>query len=73
MNYRKTFSTRIYLFTPCNELKMKKIIILLVFITQTSFVQAIETPAAQAILYDYETKSVIFEKKMLTNLCHLVQ
>ena len=29
---------------------------------QTSFVQAIETPAAQGILYDYETKSVIFEK-----------
>ena len=62
MNYKKTFSTRIYLFTPCNELKMKKILILFLFIIKTSFVQAIETPAAQAILYDYETKSVIFEK-----------
>ena len=41
---------------------MKKIVILFLFIIKTSFVQAIETPAAQAILYDYETKSVIFKK-----------
>ena len=41
---------------------MKKIVILFLFIIKTSFVQAIETPAAQAILYDYETKSVILKK-----------
>ncbi len=41
---------------------MKKIVILFLFIIKASFVQAIETPAAQGILYDYETKDVIFEK-----------
>ena len=41
---------------------MKKILILFLFIIKASFVQAIETPAAQGILYDYETKAVIFEK-----------
>ena len=41
---------------------MKKLLIFLLFIIKTSFVQAIETPAEQAILYDYETKSVLFEK-----------
>ena len=37
-------------------------VILFLFIIKASFVQAIETPAAQGILYDYETKDVIFEK-----------
>ena len=41
---------------------MKKFLILLLFITKTSVVKAIETPAAQGILYDYETQSVLFEK-----------
>ena len=41
---------------------MKKFIIFLLFITNVSFVQAIETPAIQGILYDYETKSILFEK-----------
>ena len=41
---------------------MKKIVTLFLFIIKASFVQAIETPAAQGILYDYETKDVIFEK-----------
>ena len=41
---------------------MKKIATLFLFIIKASFVQAIETPAAQGILYDYETKAVIFEK-----------
>ena len=41
---------------------MKKFIIILFFITKTSFVQAIETVAKQGILYDYDTKSILFEK-----------
>ena len=41
---------------------MKKILLILLFITKSSLVHAIETPAAQGILYDYETKSVLFEK-----------
>ena len=41
---------------------MNKLIIFLLFIIKTSFVQAIETPAKQGILYDYETKTVLFEK-----------
>jgi len=41
---------------------MNKLIIFLLFIIKTSLVQAIETPAKQGILYDYETKTVLFEK-----------
>ena len=41
---------------------MKIFLILLIFITKTSIVKAIETPAAQGILYDYETQSILFEK-----------
>ncbi len=41
---------------------MNKLIIFLLFIAKTSFVQAIETPAKQGILYDFETKTVLFEK-----------
>jgi len=41
---------------------MKKLIIILFFITKSSFVQAIETVAKQGILYDYDTKSILFEK-----------
>ena len=41
---------------------MNKLLIFLLFIIKTSLVQAIETPAKQGILYDYETKSVLFEK-----------
>ena len=41
---------------------MNKLLIFLIFIIKTSLVQAIETPAKQGILYDYETKSVLFEK-----------
>ena len=41
---------------------MNKLIIFLLFIIKTSLVQAIETPAKQGILYDFETKSVLFEK-----------
>ncbi len=43
---------------------MKKILLILLFITKSSLVHAIETPAAQGILYDYETKSVLFEKNV---------
>ena len=41
---------------------MNKLLIFLLFIIKTSLVQAIETPAKQGILYDYETKTVLFEK-----------
>jgi D-alanyl-D-alanine carboxypeptidase (penicillin-binding protein 5/6) len=41
---------------------MNKLLIFLLFIIKTSLVQAIETPAKQGILYDFETKSVLFEK-----------
>ena len=41
---------------------MNKLIVFLLFIIKTSLVQAIETPAKQGILYDYETKTVLFEK-----------
>ena len=41
---------------------MKKLLIILFFVTKTSFAQAIETVAKQGILYDYETKSILFEK-----------
>ncbi|MAI29132.1 MAG: D-alanyl-D-alanine carboxypeptidase [Rickettsiales bacterium] len=41
---------------------MKKFIFLILLITKTSYVQAIETTAVQGILYDYETKSILFEK-----------
>ena len=41
---------------------MKKILFIFLFIIKSSFVQAIETQAKQGILYDYETKSVLFEK-----------
>ena len=41
---------------------MNKLLIFLLIIIKTSLVQAIETPAKQGILYDYETKTVLFEK-----------
>ena len=41
---------------------MNKLLIFLLFFIKTSLVQAIETPAKQGILYDYETKTVLFEK-----------
>ena len=41
---------------------MKKILVILFLILKNSHIQAIETPAKQGILYDYETKSILFEK-----------
>ena len=41
---------------------MNKLIVFLLFIAKTSLVQAIETSAKQGILYDYQTKSILFEK-----------
>ncbi len=41
---------------------MNKFLIFLLFIIKTSLVQAIETSAKQGVLYDFETKSVLFEK-----------
>ena len=50
---------------------MKKILVILFLILKNSHIQAIETPAKQGILYDYETKSILFEKTLM-NLCHPV-